>query len=88
MNFIQKIYVELLYFIAGDTTYTQQLLLNKLPDGISPNAARTLQTMQKIRDLAGLHPVVYLPTHDPDCENRLAKVNTVFEDHEKNKAAI
>lgn len=62
---------DILYFLAGDTTYSQDLLLQNVPDGISFRASVTLNTMAKIRELARTNPVVYLPSHDDQSENRL-----------------
>jgi N-acyl homoserine lactone hydrolase len=60
------------YFLAGDATYTQQSLVEKQVDGVSPSAAVSLQTMQRIAQYARSQPTVYLPTHDPDSADRLA----------------
>jgi len=59
------------YFLAGDTSYTQELLLEKHPDGVSPNPEVAKQTLDKILQYAKSNPTVYLPTHDPQSEDRL-----------------
>ena len=59
------------YFLAGDTSYTQELLLEKHPDGVSPNPEIARQTMDKILRYAKSEPTVYLPTHDPLSGDRL-----------------
>ena len=59
------------YFLAGDTSYTQELLLEKHPDGVSPNPAIAKQTLDSILQYAKSVPTVYLPTHDPNSEDRL-----------------
>jgi len=59
------------YFLAGDTSYSEENLLKRIPDGVSPNPDITVDTMQNILKFASLHPTVYLPTHDPDSEKRL-----------------
>jgi glyoxylase-like metal-dependent hydrolase (beta-lactamase superfamily II) len=59
------------YFLAGDTSYTQALLLEKHPDGVSPNPDTARQTLDKILQYAKSEPTVYLPTHDPHSEDRL-----------------
>ncbi len=59
------------YFLAGDTSYTQQLLLEKQIDGVSPDEDTARQTMQKILDYAGEHRTIYLPSHDPEAVQRL-----------------
>ena len=65
------------YFLAGDTTYTQQSLVDLQVDGVSPSEAVSLQTMQRIVRYARSQPTVYLPTHDPESEDRLANAITV-----------
>ena len=65
------------YFLAGDTTYTQQALIEGRVDGISPSEAVSLQTMQRIVRYARSQPMVYLPAHDPESGNRLTKGITV-----------
>jgi len=59
------------YFLAGDTSYSEENLLKRIPDGVSPNPDITVDTMQNILKFASSHPTVYLPTHDPDSERRL-----------------
>lgn len=58
-------------FLAGDTSYTQQLLVDQHVDGISPDEATARQTMQKILRYVQENATVYLPTHDPDSGKRL-----------------
>ncbi len=60
------------YFLAGDTSYSQELLRAKKIDGVSPNAAQASQTMETILEFARVSPTIYLPTHDPDNSRRLA----------------
>jgi N-acyl homoserine lactone hydrolase len=60
------------YFLAGDTTYTQQSLLEEQVDGVSPCEAVSLQTMQRIIRYVRSQPTIYLPTHDPESGDRLA----------------
>jgi glyoxylase-like metal-dependent hydrolase (beta-lactamase superfamily II) len=59
------------YFLAGDTSYSEENLLNKIADGVSPNPNTAVDTMQHILNSAAKHPTVYLPTHDPNSELRL-----------------
>jgi glyoxylase-like metal-dependent hydrolase (beta-lactamase superfamily II) len=59
------------YFLAGDTSYSDKLLLEKHPDGVSPNVKEAEQTMANILTYAQLEPVVYLPSHDPFSAERL-----------------
>jgi glyoxylase-like metal-dependent hydrolase (beta-lactamase superfamily II) len=70
------------YFFAGDTTYTQQALIEGQVDGVSPDAEVSLRTIKTILRLAQERPPVCLPTHDAESRNRLATGATVrFNDH-------
>jgi N-acyl homoserine lactone hydrolase len=60
-------------FIAGDTSYTEELLLERVPDGVGPDEAQELDTHRRILQLARSVPTVYLPTHDPESAQRLAQ---------------
>jgi N-acyl homoserine lactone hydrolase len=68
---------EVRYFLAGDTTYTQQSLVDEKVDGVSPSEAVSLQTMRRIIRYARSQPTVYLPTHDPRSGDRLTNAVTV-----------
>lgn len=65
------------YFLAGDTSYTQRLLLEHRSDGVSLNAAVTQRTIEQILRFAADQPLVYLPTHDPESVERLKQQNVV-----------
>jgi glyoxylase-like metal-dependent hydrolase (beta-lactamase superfamily II) len=65
-------------FLAGDTTYSEQTLLSRQVDGISPNAQVALHTIDHILDFAKNHPLVYLPTHDPQSAARLKERRTLL----------
>ncbi|WP_456427709.1 N-acyl homoserine lactonase family protein [Rhodocaloribacter sp.] len=59
------------YFLAGDTSYTQRLLLEREPDGVSPKRVAALRTLDAILEYARTEPTVYLPSHDPQSAERL-----------------
>lgn len=65
------------YFLAGDTTYSEETLLRRQVDGVSPNAQLALRTMDNILDFAKHNPLVYLPTHDPQSVARLKERQTL-----------
>ena len=65
------------YFLAGDTSYTEENLLRKIPDGVSPDPTQAVETMQNILSFAREHPTVYLPSHDPSSGLRL-KTKTIL----------
>lgn len=58
-------------FIAGDTSYNQGMLLAGKVDGVSPSVDVARTTLAKITALAREQPIVYLPSHDPESEERL-----------------
>jgi len=59
------------YFLAGDTSYSQEALLGGRPDGVSPSPSRSLETMGRILSHARQRPTIYLPSHDPRSVERL-----------------
>jgi glyoxylase-like metal-dependent hydrolase (beta-lactamase superfamily II) len=61
------------YFLAGDTSYTQKLLLEREPDGVSPKRATAMRTIDLILEYAQSEPTVYLPSHDPQSAERLER---------------
>jgi glyoxylase-like metal-dependent hydrolase (beta-lactamase superfamily II) len=64
-------------FIAGDTSYTEDLLTQGVVDGVSPDEAVARATNQRILALARERPLVYLPSHDPQSADRLARLATL-----------
>jgi N-acyl homoserine lactone hydrolase len=66
------------YFLAGDTSYNQRLLMEGKVDGVSPDVAVSRETLSRIRALGKERPLVYLPSHDPESEERLAQ-NSVLQ---------
>jgi N-acyl homoserine lactone hydrolase len=65
------------YFLAGDTSYNETLLIKRVPDGVSPRAKTTVRTLETILSYAAEEPTVYLPSHDPDAARRLRNRQTV-----------
>ena len=60
-------------FFAGDSSYTEDLMLSGAVDGIAPDEAAARRTLERIRTYAGETPTVYLPSHDPDSATRLTQ---------------
>ena len=58
-------------FLAGDSSYTEQLMVQGVVDGVSGSDDEALQTLQCIRSFASEQRVVYLPSHDPGSLDRL-----------------
>jgi glyoxylase-like metal-dependent hydrolase (beta-lactamase superfamily II) len=69
-----------LYFLAGDTSYSERLMVEGVVDGVAPDDAEAHATLARIRDLARFEPVIYLPSHDPDAAMRLTNRETVYRD--------
>lgn len=63
---------EQLVFLAGDTSYTEDLLLGGVVDGVSADPLAAQQTLRVIQQLTQTTPTVYLPSHDPNAALRLA----------------
>jgi glyoxylase-like metal-dependent hydrolase (beta-lactamase superfamily II) len=67
------------YFLAGDASYNEALMLAGRVDGVSANERIARATLDAIRLFAKDRPMVYLPTHDPGSAVRLASRSTVAE---------
>jgi len=64
-------------FLAGDTSYDEALMLAGRVDGVSANDDVASATLDAIKRLTRIRPTVYLPTHDPESANRLARRQVV-----------
>jgi N-acyl homoserine lactone hydrolase len=64
---------ERVLFLAGDTSYNEELLVEGALDGVAPNPTQARVTMERIRELGLQRPTVYLPTHDAGAAARLEK---------------
>jgi N-acyl homoserine lactone hydrolase len=63
---------DITYFLAGDTSYTEALMLAGRVDGVSADETVSSATLEAIRCFTRSRPTVYLPTHDPAAAGRLA----------------
>jgi glyoxylase-like metal-dependent hydrolase (beta-lactamase superfamily II) len=64
-------------FLAGDTSYTEQLMLEQVVDGVSPDEKMAAQTLKRILAYTQANLTVYLPSHDPEAKERLARRQVV-----------
>jgi len=64
-------------FLAGDTSYSEENLLQKIADGVSPDPNQAIDTMQNILSFASQYPTVYLPSHDTRSGIRLKNKTTL-----------
>ena len=60
-------------FLAGDSSYTQELMLRGKPDGVGADEEAERITHERIRAFAEATPTVYLVAHDPETGARLAE---------------
>jgi glyoxylase-like metal-dependent hydrolase (beta-lactamase superfamily II) len=60
------------FFFAGDTSYTERLMLDQAIDGVSPDETVARATLERVKQFVLETPAVYLPSHDPDAAQRLA----------------
>jgi len=60
-------------FLAGDSSYTQELMLRGKVDGVGADEEAERRTHERIRAFAAATPTVYLVAHDPGTETRLAE---------------
>ena len=60
-------------FLAGDSSYTQELMLRGKPDGVGSDERAERLTHERIRAFAAETPTVYLVAHDPETGTRLAE---------------
>ena len=67
-----------LVVLGGDAAYSQANLTGGFVDGVSPDAAAALDSLDRLRKLAASRPAIFLPTHDPGAPARLAKRLPVF----------
>jgi N-acyl homoserine lactone hydrolase len=65
------------YFLAGDTSYTEKAMLERVPSGFSVNDKLELETHAKIKAFARQNPTIYLPSHDPESAIRLEQKRIV-----------
>jgi N-acyl homoserine lactone hydrolase len=63
---------DMTFFLAGDTSYNEALMLAGKVDGVSADEHIARATLAAIGEFARARPTVYLPTHDPQSGVRLA----------------
>lgn len=57
---------EVSYLLAGDASYTQELMLQEQTDGVGSDRQTTRRTLERIHSYCRSAATVYLPAHDPD----------------------
>lgn len=62
-----------LFVLAGDVSYTEDLMLEGCADGVTGDPETALETLGLMRELVTTQRAVYLPSHDPGSLGRLAR---------------
>jgi N-acyl homoserine lactone hydrolase len=63
--------------LAGDASYTQQLMLEGAVDGVAIDERAAHDTLLRLQRSTRRDPTVYLPAHDPDSADRYRLEQTV-----------
>jgi glyoxylase-like metal-dependent hydrolase (beta-lactamase superfamily II) len=72
---------DLSYFFAGDTSYTEALMLQQKIDGVAPDENAARQSLERALHFVSEQPTVYLPSHDPESIVRLEEKRVAVEPH-------
>jgi N-acyl homoserine lactone hydrolase len=65
------------FFLAGDTSYTEELMRRRVVDGVSRDEAAARKSLERINQYIASEPTtVYLPSHDPGSEQRLSEATS------------
>jgi glyoxylase-like metal-dependent hydrolase (beta-lactamase superfamily II) len=59
--------------VAGDSSYSEELMLRGAIDGVAPDEKAAQLTIERIQEQCRATPTVYLPAHDPGTAVRLAE---------------
>lgn len=65
------------FILAGDSSYTEDLMLRGVVDGVTPDGTAARLTLERLRACVAMTPTVYLPSHDPGSPMRLRARRTV-----------
>jgi len=63
--------------LAGDASYSEANLVSDEIDGVSESETAALGTLARLREFAASRPTIYLPTHDPQTQDRLERLQTM-----------
>lgn len=61
---------------AGDMTFNENQLKNKIVGGINMNLKKSKETIQQVQQFSREHNLIYLPSHDPNSGKRLMELKT------------
>jgi glyoxylase-like metal-dependent hydrolase (beta-lactamase superfamily II) len=65
------------FLFAGDASYSEELMLHGVVDGVAHDPAAARTTLKRVQQLVSDRPTVYLPTHDPAAVARLTQRQVV-----------
>lgn len=60
--------------LAGDVSYTEELMLQGATDGVSPNPRQAADTIRRMKQFVTESNATYLPSHDPGGAARLPTI--------------
>jgi glyoxylase-like metal-dependent hydrolase (beta-lactamase superfamily II) len=60
--------------LAGDASYTEELMLQGATDGVCPDPREAEETIRRMQELVTESNAIYLPSHDPDGAARLRTI--------------
>jgi glyoxylase-like metal-dependent hydrolase (beta-lactamase superfamily II) len=63
------------YFLAGDSSYNQENMIDLIPDGIGID--ERISTLENIKSFARAYPTLYLASHDPNVPERMERMELV-----------
>lgn len=63
------------YFLAGDSSYNQENMIDLIPDGIGTK--ERIATLGNIKSFVRAYPTLYLPSHDPNIPKRMENMELV-----------
>jgi glyoxylase-like metal-dependent hydrolase (beta-lactamase superfamily II) len=63
--------------LAGDASFTEQVMLDGVVDGVAIDARAARETLARLQRHTRSRPTVYLPAHDPRSADRFAAGQTV-----------
>jgi N-acyl homoserine lactone hydrolase len=65
---------EAFVIIAGDASYTQQLMFDGVVDGVAADASTYRATLAQLRAMVAERSATYLPAHEPESVRRLEEL--------------
>ena len=64
--------------LAGDMTFNEYQLKNKIVGGINMNINKSIATIEQVQQFSKENNLIYLPSHDPNSGKRLMELKTTL----------